>query len=205
MNESLQPESEVSRSVPGQMRILLHICCSPCLCGPLNLFHREGIDVEGFFYNPNIHLFVEFRRRLKSVKVLAEREKLPLICDEEYGLKEFLRSVNDNHPERCESCYKMRLVRTAREAKDRGYDAFSTTLLASPSQQHDILRNVGKTVANDTGIEWYYRDMRKEYESGMKQAKQISLYRQQYCGCLWSEYERYRETNIHAYRGGSEL
>jgi len=186
------------------MRLLLHVCCGPCLCEPLAACRQEGVEVEGLFYNPNIHPFLEFRRRLKSLKVLAERERLALSCDESYGLAAFLPAVRGEWPTRCRACYRMRLTRTAEEAKRRGFDAFSTTLLVSPSQEHAALRQVAQQVAEQVGIDWWYRDWRSLYPASLDRARRLSLYRQQYCGCIWSEYERYRDSRKHVFRGSTQ-
>jgi len=182
------------------MRLLLHICCAPCLCRPLELCREEGLQVEGLFYNPNIHLFLEFSRRLKAVKLLAERERLPLATEETYGLERFLSDVRGAWPGRCRACYRLRLERTAQEAKERGFTAFSTTMLVSPTQDHAALREVAEEIAARTGIDWLYRDWRPAYQQSLARARQLSLYRQQYCGCLWSEYERYRDSGERARR-----
>lgn len=182
------------------MRLLLHICCAPCLCRPLSLCRQDGIEVEGLFYNPNIHPFIEFRRRLKSVHVLAAREKLLVHCEESYGLAAFLQSVSGGFPARCRQCYRMRLARVAQEAKERGCDAFSSTLLASPTQDHAALCDEGEQAGEAAGVKWFYRDWRPHYEESMAAARRQSLYRQQYCGCIWSEYERYRDSTQHVWR-----
>ena len=178
------------------MRVLIHICCAPCLCGPLEACREEGLQVEGFFYNPNIHPYQEFSKRLRAVKVLGERARLPVEFDERYGLSEHLERVRGPVPQRCWECYRVRLERTARRASERGFDGFTSSLLVSMRQDHEAIRRIGEDVARRSGVQWVYRDWRALYEESVRVAKRMSLYRQQYCGCIWSEYERYGSARL---------
>jgi hypothetical protein len=182
------------------MRLVLHVCCAPCLAGTWDAFAGEG-DALGFFHNPNIHPLLEFRKRLKAVQVLADRERLPVRVDDEYGLRAFLAAVGDDGEDRCRVCYQTRLARTARLAADEGADAFSTTMLVSRHQKHELLREVGEQVADAAGVAFLYRDLRDRANDGPAIAKRLSLYRQQYCGCIFSEYERFKDTRVEVYRG----
>lgn len=184
------------------MKTLLHVCCASCFIGVLMALRREGIEVEGFFHNPNIHPFLEFRKRIKALKVYLESDKVPTMIDDEYGLERFVREVY--HPDRCrrcEACYEARLRRTAEVAREKGFDRFTTTLLVSPHQYHKMIREVGERVAAKVGVGFLYRDFRPFHEAGNDEAKRRHLYRQQYCGCCFSEYERYRDTTRALYRG----
>jgi len=185
------------------MPILLHVCCAECLLGPLDALRQRGF--VGLFYNPNIHPLIEFRRRLKAVKVLAEQLRVEVVCDEAYGLWDFLERVDwhrqdeDGRRARCRGCYRLRLQRTAELAAERNLDAFSTTLLVSRHQMHDAVRQVGEEVARETGVPFAYHDWRHLADHGHDEARRRSLYRQQYCGCVFSEHERYRDTGLHVY------
>ena len=186
----------------GADKVVLHICCAPCLAGPLKLLRDEGLEVTGFFYNPNIHPLIEFRRRLKALKVFRESDDAPMVFCEEYGLEEFLREVYDkasSPPERCRNCYKLRLTATAATAKKLEARAFTTTLLASRHQDHEMIRNTGAEIGESQGIEFLYRDMRPTCGLSDDTARRRHLYRQSYCGCVFSEFERYRETTKHIY------
>jgi len=108
------------------MKVLLHACCSTCLLGPYRELVSEGHEVHVLFYNPNVHPLIEFRRRLKSVRILQERMGFPLVFVEQYGLREYLERVDWRAESRCEDCYRLRLSRTASEARERGFDAVST-------------------------------------------------------------------------------
>ncbi len=182
------------------MSILLHICCAPCLLGPLDELRRAGF--VGYFYNPNTHPLIEFRRRLKAVQVLAEQERFDLVCDEQYGLTKFLETVDWRGPNRCRDCYRLRLRAAANLARERGCEAFTTTLLVSIYQNHEALRQVGQEVAAETGVPFVYHDWRPLADNGRQAAKSRSLYRQQYCGCVFSEFDRYKNASLHLHRPG---
>jgi len=180
------------------MAILCHVCCAECLLGPLDELRRRGF--VAFFHNPNIHPLIEFRRRLKAVRLLADQCSLELIADEEYGLRHFLDEVDYRQGDRCRQCYRQRLRRAAREAAERGLEGFTTTLLVSVHQQHEAVRQVGEEVSRETGVPWIYFDWRYLAEAGHAEAKRRNLYRQQYCGCIFSEYDRYKDTGLHLYQ-----
>lgn len=137
------------------MKLLMHVCCAPCFCAPLEELRGEGIEVAGRFYNPNIHPLLEFRKRLKAVKALQQAMNVDMIYDEDYGLTQFLRAVFDKPQPRCELCWGMRLDDTARLAKERGFDAFSTTLLISRHQDHDAIGRIGHEVGKQHGVEFF--------------------------------------------------
>ncbi len=185
------------------MKTLVHICCAPCLLGPLD--ELQGAGFTGYFYNPNIHGLIEFRRRLKAVRVLADQRKFALQVDEDYGLSHFLDQVDWRlpSPQRCRACYRLRLSRTALAAREGGYGAFSTTLLVSWHQPHDVLREVAEQVAAESGVPFAYHDWRETAEDGQAQAARMSIYRQSYCGCIFSEQDRYQATRLHCYKGDS--
>jgi hypothetical protein len=183
------------------MRVLLHICCGPCAIEPFERLEAEGHEVTGYFCNPNIHPLIEFRRRLKAVKVLQERLPLAVIHEEEYGLTEYLDAVNWRGPDRCADCYRLRLRRTARTAAGRGFDAFTTTLLSSTHQDHDLVRRIGREEAEAAGTAFLCADWREHAEAGHERARKMNLYLQNYCGCVFSERERFEDTTKHLYRG----
>jgi len=186
------------------MRLLLHTCCAGCLLGGLSRLKRDGWEVVCFFFNPNIHPLLEFRKRIRAMKVLRDQMKgrLEMMVCEEYGLKRYLREVAPDGEKNCARCYEMRLRETARRAGDEGFDAFSTTLLGSHEQDHGLIREIGEKVARGTGVTFVYADLRGGMEEGLAEAKRRKLYRQQYCGCIFSEEERYRDTRAEMYRGG---
>jgi predicted adenine nucleotide alpha hydrolase (AANH) superfamily ATPase len=168
----------------------MHVCCGPCALYPLEVLRDEGHEVHGYFFNPNIHPFSEYSRRRDTLKAYAETEAWPVIYAREYPVEEYFRLVAYRETERCRFCYLLRLKRAAGVAKRGGFDAFTTTLLVSPFQKHETIREVGEAVAGKYGIGFFYRDFRKGFKEGVKRSKELGMYRQQYCGCVYSEKER---------------
>jgi len=173
------------------MKLLLHVCCAPCSTYTLDKLRKDAIDVSAYFYNPNIHPYREFKKRLHTLVEFAERNSLPLVVEREYGLTEYLRKVVFHENERCPICYDMRLKKTAQQAAGTGADAFSSTLLYSRYQNHALITQIGKQLAKKYGIEFYYEDFREGWQEGIDKALEMDLYRQSYCGCIYSEQERY--------------
>ncbi len=175
------------------MHILVHICCAPCFAYPHKKLLEEGHEVTGFWYNPNVHPFMEYKAREDAVKKYSSLENVEVIYGEydlfEY-LKESIKAMENG--ERCKKCYEYRLKRTAEYAKKEGYDAFTTTLLVSHHQKHNEIKQIGETISEKHKIPFYYEDFRQGWDQGKAIASQYSLYRQKYCGCIFSEWERYR-------------
>jgi len=186
------------------VKLLLHTCCAVCLAGVSEAL-ADDVEPLALFYNPNIHPLIEFRKRLKAFRVYLDRmaahgAALAAIIDDNYGLERFLDGVPPKKKDRCARCYHMRLVRAAEEGVRAGADAFATTLTVSPHQDHDLIRQVGDDISRAHGIPFFYRDWRPTHDAGMEKARRMSLYRQQYCGCIFSEWERYRGTSKELYR-----
>lgn len=173
------------------MKLLLHVCCAPCSTYTLSNLRNQDIDVSGYFYNPNIHPYREFRKRLASLRVFAEEKEFQLEVESEYGLTEYLRKVVFHEKERCMICYAMRLEKTAQQAAKSGADAFSSTLLYSRYQKHEVIVKTGREMAEKYGVAFYYDDFRTGWQEGIDRAIAMDLYRQPYCGCIYSEQERY--------------
>jgi len=184
--------------VSERWHVLLHTCCAVCLEAVLPALCEEGWAVTAFFFNPNIHPYREFEKRLRAVEVAAEMEKVTLVAENLYGLQTYLDHILPYGARRCRACYDLRLEVTAEEAADGGYDAFTTTLLASGHQAHADVKAAGEEAARKYGVEFLYRDWRDRLEAGKEAARRKSLYTQQYCGCIWSEYERFapRSENV---------
>ncbi|HCJ09725.1 MAG TPA: hypothetical protein DHW14_00965 [Clostridiales bacterium] len=180
----------------GPERILLHTCCGPCAVHPHRALVEEGFRVTAFFYNPNIQPSREHRRRLDALRDFAGRVGLEVVTGGDYRPEEHLRATLDIHGDRarrCRACYDLRLGAAAEEASRRGFPAFTTTLLVSPYQLHDEVRRAGEAAAARTGgrVAFLYRDFRPGWKEGVAASREMGLYRQPYCGCLWSEVERY--------------
>lgn len=177
--------------------LLLHICCGVCAVGLINKFTKDGAKVTGYFYNPNIHPFMEFKKRLRAVEILSEQEKLPIHYEAVYGLDEFLKAVVPHgkiyDKGRCLKCYEMRLLKTAQKARELGFGSFTSTLIVSPQQDQAAIRNIGEKIAKAVGIGFKYEVATDLYHECKELAKKRQLYRQQYCGCVFSEYERYNK------------
>ena len=174
---------------------MLHICCAPCAIYPVQDLQRAGHRVQGFFYNPNIHPYQEFARRLEALNDYLRQTALPMIWDKTYDLEGFLRLVVFREAERCRFCYRLRLAAAARVAKGGEFDAFSSTLLYSKFQQHDLIREIGEQTARETGVPFYYQDFRTGWSTGVAVSQELGLYRQSYCGCIFSERDRYGQAS----------
>lgn len=173
------------------MQVLMHICCGPCAVYPVQRLRQQGYEVEGFFYNPNIHPYQEFRRRLEAVRQFGSETGLAIEVEECYGLVAFLRQVVFHEQERCGHCYDMRLRQTVQQAAARGIEAFSTTLLYSRYQNHPLLIEKCEQLADSYGVRFLYEDFRIGWQQGIDESIRMGLYRQPYCGCIYSEQERY--------------
>jgi predicted adenine nucleotide alpha hydrolase (AANH) superfamily ATPase len=177
-------------------RILLHACCAPCATHTVNRLREEGFDVTAFWYNPNIHPFTEHRHRLESMRTLAEAIDLPLLVADGYDMIDYFRAVVGHEGERCGECFRMRLDRTATVASDNGFTLFTTTLLISPYQKHELLRRTGEAVARERGIDFHYEDFRTGFRESQRLSRELDLYHQKYCGCIYSEWERFGKVDI---------
>ena len=176
------------------MKLLMHTCCAPCSVYCIDSLRSEKIEPTLFWYNPNIHPYIEYKTRRDCLKEYAKKVSVELIIDEEYGLDEFCKNVISDIPNRCVNyCYKKRLTETVRYAAKHGYDTFTTTLLVSPYQKHEELKKVCEELAALAGIKFLYRDFRVGFREGQKKAREAGLYMQKYCGCIFSEEERYQK------------
>jgi predicted adenine nucleotide alpha hydrolase (AANH) superfamily ATPase len=173
------------------MKLLLHTCCAPCSVQCVETIRAENIRPDLFWYNPNIHPYTEYRSRRDTLVKFAGDEGLELIREDEYGLRSFITGLNGNFENRCAYCYRTRLEKTAAYAAEQGYDCFSTTLLISPYQKHDIIREIGGEAAEKYGVQFFYRDFRPGFRVGQIQAWERGFYMQKFCGCIFSEEERY--------------
>ena len=168
--------------------LLLHICCSPCLCHPLQALADEGFSVAGLWYNPNVHPYTEYAARRESLAKYADAKGLKVDYLDEYPLEQIVSLLSKD---RCLACYRLRLERTALTARDKGYKVFSTTLLYSIYQKHELVRDAGQEAGRKNGVEFIYRDFRTGWQEGREEAKVLGLYRQTYCGCIFSERDRF--------------
>ena len=173
------------------MNILLHICCAPCAVFPVQELRSSGMQVSGFFFNHNIHPYLEYRKRIETVQEYSALVELEVIYRDEYRLEEFLGAVAADPAERCLYCYASRLEVAAAEAAYLGFDAFSSTLLYSRYQKHEMITDLCQRFAQKYGVKFHYSDFRTGWQKGIEISKKLGLYRQQYCGCVYSEKDRY--------------
>lgn len=177
------------------MKLLMHICCANCCLYPLKSLISKNIEVKGLWFNPNIHPYTEYKNRLDALKKLQNDWEIDIEYIDKYGFKEFIKKIVNNEDNRCTLCYYMRLDECAKTAKKMGLDGFTTTLLVSPYQKFDIIISVGKELENKYSIMFYVEDFRKGWKEGLQMTKELGLYRQKYCGCIYSEMERYLKNN----------
>ena len=177
------------------MKTLLHICCAPCANQCIDVLKADGAEVTGFWYNPNIHPFTEYRSRRNCLRQYAQDIDLPLLEKNDYALRPFIREVAEDIENRCVKCYEMRLWETARQAAKGGFDCFTSSLFISPYQNHDLVRQVAEEAAAHHGVTFAYRDFRPYFRAGQEKARELGFYMQKYCGCVFSEEERYLKRN----------
>lgn len=176
------------------MKLLMHTCCAPCSVYCIDSLREEGIEPVSYWFNPNIHPYIEYKTRRDTLIEYSKMINLELIIDEDYGLREFCKEVVDDLDNRCVNyCYRVRLEQTAKYAKEHGYDSFTSTLFVSPYQKHDELKKVCEEMAEKYSIEFLYRDFRPGFREGQNKARELGLYMQKYCGCVFSEEERYSQ------------
>ena len=173
------------------MKILLHICCAPCTIYPLQALRKAVGRMEGLSFNANIHPYLEYRKRLETLREFARQEGLAGEEAGDYPVEDFLRKTSFMGKDRCSYCYEVRLRRTAAQARKGLFDAFTTTLLYSRYQKHDLIRQTGEAIAREMKIPFYYQDFRMGWDEGVRISKETGMYRQRYCGCLFSEKERF--------------
>ncbi len=177
------------------MKLLLHTCCAPCSIMCIDTLRNEGIEPELYWYNPNIHPATEYKLRKNTLVEYAKTVDIKLIANNEYGLRRFMREIGTDFNGRCKFCYNMRFEETARYAAENGYTHFSSTLFISPYQNHTLMLDTANEAANRYGVEFLHRDFRPYFNEGQERARALNLYMQKYCGCIFSEEDRYIKRN----------
>ncbi len=180
------------------MRVLLHICCAPCAAFTVRDLRNSQCEITGFWYNPNIHPYKEYQKRLSALGYYAQRAALNVIYKDEYDLNTYFRAVKKRYfnategkKSRCFKCYWLRMETTASRAREDGFEGFSTTILYSKFQKHSLAKSIGEKLARKYKISFVYRDFRQGWVEGIRLSHELKLYRQSYCGCLFSEADRY--------------
>ncbi len=172
-------------------KTLMHCCCAPCSVRCIEDLRGEGIEPTAYWYNPTIHPYQEYKARRDTLVSYAPSIGMALIVDESYGLRPFVKAVAADINHRCCYCYACRLDRTARYAAENGFESFTTTLLISPYQDHDLIRSLGEQMGKKYGVAFLYRDFRPGFRDGQAKARSLGFYMQKYCGCIFSEEDRY--------------
>ena len=173
------------------MKTLLHICCAPCANQCIEVLRGDKIEVTGFWYNPNIHPYTEYRARRDCLREYAGTIDLPLLEKNDSALRPFVRAVAEDLEHRCVKCYEMRLFEAAKAAKEGGFDSFTSSLFISPYQNFELMRETAERAAKEYNVEFLFRDFRPYFRAGQEKARELGFYMQKYCGCVFSEEERY--------------
>ena len=188
-------------------KLLMHCCCAPCftyiendikLNGILNEEgKKEKVDLTACFYNPNIHPRVEYERRKNAFIKFCKIKECKNVIIDEYNMKDYVRFVVENvgkdkkYKVRCEYCYYMRLKKVFEYAKENEFDVVATTLTISPYQNHTLIEKAGRRLEKEYGVKYLTTDYREHFREGQNMARELGIYMQKYCGCVFSEEERY--------------
>ena len=187
------------------MKILMHMCCGPCACYPTQRLRDEGFEPAGYFFNPNIHPWREWKQRLRTARQFATEVGIEFAADNHYRLREFLSRVwslideadtiqhADGFHKRCAVCYSWRLQEAARYASEHGFELWTSTLFYSKHQNHELMKKIAEHFAKVFGVNFYYEDFRAGWQEGIDLSVSFGLYRQNYCGCVFSEEERFSQ------------
>ena len=179
------------------MKILLNACCAPDATHSINVLRDEGFEVITFFYNPNIHPESEYLLRVKDMEKLARETNVYNIESIPYDDKEWFEYVKEFKDEkeggkRCELCFRFRMEKTAQKARELGIEIFATTLTISPHKNAALINRLGKETAAKYGIKYFESDFKKKdgFKKSIELSRKHGLYRQDYCGCVYSFNEK---------------
>jgi epoxyqueuosine reductase len=173
-------------------RLLLHACCGPCFLYPESTLSSDW-KITVYFDNPNIHPRWEWAKRRDTLVRYAAKKGIDVAVADyrpDTWSHEVLTGDSDRAPGRCAACYAIRLMATAELAAIEGFDAFTTTLLVSPHQDHEAVLAAGRQAAEVHGVRFLEEDFREGYRWGVARSKELGMYRQNYCGCVLSLIER---------------
>lgn len=177
--------------------LLLHVCCGPCAVMPITRLLAEGFAVTAWYMNPNIHPLAEYLRRREAAGQCAALLGVPILyADETWDVTAWLRAVagRDTPPARCAYCCESRMEAAFAFARRHGFNNVSSSLLYSKYQPHDVIRAAGERLSSQPDAPGFvYRDFREDWQEGIDRSKAMELYRQPYCGCIYSEADRYRK------------
>lgn len=202
MNYNLLMEEEIKKIKDESKTLLLHACCAPCSSAVLETL-GNFFKITILYYNPNITDEVEYKKRLNEIHEFIKKFKTKYevtILDGRYNPNEFFDIAKglENEKERgrrCYKCYNLRLEETAKIAKEKGFDYFTTTLSLSPYKNSNWINEIGKNLNDKYNINFLYSDFKKKngYKRSIELSKEYNLYRQDYCGCIYSKRDREKE------------
>lgn len=176
--------------------ILLHSCCGPCSTYVVKHLQKQGFEVTLYWYNPNVHPYREHQNRLEAIEKFSQITGVPLIVQDGYDMIEYFRAVTGHEGNRCADCYRLRLIKTAQTARQYNIDTFTTTLLISPFQKHALIHTIGDEAGQAYGVIFHFEDYSSGFRESHKISHELDLYHQSYCGCVYSEWERYGKVKI---------
>lgn len=166
-------------------KVLLHMCCAPCSVYPVEVLQEKQLIFEGLFYNPNIHPIEEYNRRRQNVEIFSDKKNIKVHFIDDFNEAKW-RNFEGNNTERCRMCYSTRINTCAKYAAEKNFTCFTTTLLVSPYQNHELIKILAEEAQKKYGVEFLYLDFRPGFRQGQQKAKEMGLYRQKYCGCILS-------------------
>lgn len=174
-----------------KQKLLLHVCCAPCSTHVINELKKE-YNITLYFFNPNIHKEDEYKKRLNEVKKLAHKLRLPLIVGK-YNVDKWYKAIEGLEKEkeggkRCNTCFFLRLEDVAKAAKKHKFHSFTTTLTVSPYKNSTAVNLIGKRLKDKYNVQFLESDFKKQdgYNKSIELSKKHNLYRQNYCGCVYS-------------------
>ena len=193
MNYNYEME-QIIKGLDGKKKLLLHVCCAPCSSACIERL-QDYFQISCYFYNPNIDSLDEYQKRLNELKRFLKEAHLDIdVVEDGYLSQDFLEMVKGLEEEkeggkRCYACYMLRMKKTALKAKELGYDYFTTTLSISPYKNSTWLNEIGKDLEDKYKVNYLYADFKKKngYKRSIELSNKYKLYRQNYCGCIYSK------------------
>lgn len=192
---------EIISNLDYKPKLLLHSCCGPCSSYVIS-YLKDYFDITILYYNPNIEPKSEYDKRLSEQKRLINELNIPHLAlhDISYDNVSYREKIIGHEQdleggERCHICYELRLQKTAEIAKEEGFEYFGTTLTVSPYKNAKVLNEIGELLSKKYNIKWLYSDFKKKdgYKKSIELSKKYDLYRQDYCGCEFSNYHNFIE------------
>lgn len=183
-------------------KLLLHACCAPCSSYVLEYLSKY-FEITIYYYNPNIYPETEYQRRMNELKKFISNyksiNKINLI-EEKYDTNDYYKAVKGyerlgERSERCYKCYEFRMTKACKYAKENNFDYFTTTLSISPYKNSNWINEIGSNLEKEYNIKYLYADFKKKngYKRSLELSKEYNLYRQDYCGCVYSKQERKKD------------